>query len=71
MTGILPNNYNYIGAFYGTPSGNTPAVSEPGKAVVNPGESTTVSPGRKIFARRMRNLQQPKVSGRFRRNGFL
>lgn len=47
MTGILPNNYNYIGAFYGTPSGNTPAVSEPGKAVVNPGESTTVSPGRK------------------------
>ena len=47
MTGILPNNYNYIGAFYGTSAGSTPTIWDAGKAVMNPGESTVVSPGRK------------------------
>lgn len=47
MTGILPNSYNYIGAFYGTPAAGSTAAVQPGKAVVNPGESTAVSPGRK------------------------
>jgi len=47
MTGILPDNYNYIGAFYGTPSTGSATSVQPGKPVVNPGESTTVSPGRK------------------------
>ena len=47
MTGIFPSSYNYIGAYYGTPTSGPSALSGTGKAVVNPGEDTTVSPGRK------------------------
>lgn len=47
MTGILPSNYNYIGAFYGTPAGNVTGTPQTGGVTVNPGESTVVSPGRK------------------------
>lgn len=47
MTGIFPSSYNYIGAYYGASAGSQPDVSASGKAVVNPGESTVVSPGRK------------------------
>jgi len=47
MTGILPSNYNYIGAIYGTPAGSVTGAPQTGGAVVNPGESTVVSPGRK------------------------
>lgn len=53
MSSMVIGSYNYMNAYQGgfadSPgsSGKTSAASDTGKPVVNPGESTTVSPGRK------------------------
>ncbi len=63
MNGINGFSNGYASG-YVSPYQNTAAPGpEKSGAVVNPGESSAISPGR-VFSRRMSDLQEPKISGR-------